>query len=180
MGWLRKSNHGFLDKTWNDQCHQSPDQSAALLTRLPVGSSPAPSEFCITSEMVFDLADVLLHCERWDPTTIPSPCAEHSPASQHLRPCSCALGARLPVASAAPLLMDAPSAPVGPWPSAAPSLTAASSAPIDLRPPVTTVLTVVPLAPDRSCPSDAPAWTAVSSAQNGPWLLTSPHHWLRP
>ena len=49
---------------WNNQYHKSPDQVAILLTRLSFGSSPAPSEFCITSEMAFDLAGDLLHCKR--------------------------------------------------------------------------------------------------------------------
>ena len=74
----------FLDKMWNDQYHTSPDQVAVLLTRLPFGSSPAPSEFCVTSELAFDLAGNLLHCERWDPTALPSPYADRLPAPARL------------------------------------------------------------------------------------------------
>ena len=69
----------FLDKMWNDQYSKSSDQVAVLLTRLPFGSSPAPSEFCITSEMAFDLAGDLLCCEQWDPATLPSPYAAQIP-----------------------------------------------------------------------------------------------------
>ena len=46
---------------------------ASVLTRLPFGSTPAPAEFSICSEMIFDLASDLLHCKGWDPTTIKHP-----------------------------------------------------------------------------------------------------------
>ena len=74
----------FLDKMWNDQYHKSSEQVAVLLTRLPFGSSPAPAEFCIISEMAFDLANDLLHCKRWDPTTLSSPYANQLPAPTRL------------------------------------------------------------------------------------------------
>ena len=72
----------FLDKMWNGQYH--PNQVAVLLTRLPFGSSPAPSEFCITSEIAFDLAGDLLHCKRWNPKTLPSPYADRLPGPVRL------------------------------------------------------------------------------------------------
>jgi hypothetical protein len=69
---------------WNDQYHQSPDQVAVLLARLPFGPSPAPTEFCTTLEIAFDLASDLLHCERWDTTTLPSPYADRLSAPVRL------------------------------------------------------------------------------------------------
>ena len=51
---------------WNDQCTKSIDQVAVLLARLPFGSSPAPSKFCITFKMAFDLTGDLLCCKQWD------------------------------------------------------------------------------------------------------------------
>ena len=69
----------FLDKMWNDQYHKSSEQVAVLLTRLPFGSSPAPAEFCVTSEMAFDLAGDLLNCDQWDPEILPSPYASQLP-----------------------------------------------------------------------------------------------------
>ena len=50
-----------------------------LLTRLPFGSSPAPAEFSICSETVFDLAGDLLLCPKWDPSTLPSPYIDRIP-----------------------------------------------------------------------------------------------------
>ena len=35
---------------------------------------PAPAEFCIISETVFDLSNDLLDCKKWDPLTFLSPC----------------------------------------------------------------------------------------------------------
>ena len=52
---------------------------ASILLRLPFGSSPAPSEFCVTSEIVFDLGNDLLQCEQWDPATLPTPYNEALP-----------------------------------------------------------------------------------------------------
>ena len=46
---------------------------AAILTRLPFGSTPAPAEFSICSEMIFDLANDLLHCPYWDPDELTHP-----------------------------------------------------------------------------------------------------------
>ena len=75
----------FLDKMWQEnQYIKSEDQVAVLLTRLPFGSTPAPSEFCITSEIVFDLANDLLHCDRWDPSNLPSPYANDLPQVERL------------------------------------------------------------------------------------------------
>ena len=44
-----------------------------LLTRLPFGSSPAPSTFSLCSETIFDLANDLLLCPFWNPDELPSP-----------------------------------------------------------------------------------------------------------
>jgi len=74
----------FLDKIWKGQYQKSDDKVAVLLTRLPFGSTPAPAEFCITSEIVFDLANDLLHCELWDPAILPSPYASELPAQERL------------------------------------------------------------------------------------------------
>ncbi|KAL9186588.1 hypothetical protein ACHAXT_005826 [Thalassiosira profunda] len=55
-----------------------------LLTRLPFGSSPAPAEFSICSETVFDLAGDLLLCPKWDPSTLPSPYIDRIPPPRRL------------------------------------------------------------------------------------------------
>lgn len=57
-----------------------------LLTRLPFGSSPAPAEFSICSEIVFDLANDLLHCIKWDPSKLPSPYIDNLPEPERLAP----------------------------------------------------------------------------------------------
>jgi len=74
----------FLDKMWEGQYQKSDDQVAVLLTRLPFGSTPAPAEFCITSEIVFDLANDLLNCQQWDPEVLPSPYTNELPATERL------------------------------------------------------------------------------------------------
>ena len=51
----------FLDGMWENSYQKSEEQEAILLTRLPFGSSPAPAEFCITSETVFDLKNDLIN-----------------------------------------------------------------------------------------------------------------------
>ena len=75
----------FLDKMWQNTYQKSEDQTAIFLTCLPFGSSPAPAEFCVTSETVFDLANDLLYCEKWDPSKLPSPYAE-LPTPERLDP----------------------------------------------------------------------------------------------
>ena len=55
-----------------------------ILTRLPFGSSPAPSEFSICSETVFDLANDLLHCPFWNPDETPSPYISKLPLPERL------------------------------------------------------------------------------------------------
>lgn len=57
---------------------------ASILTRLPFGSSPAPPEFSIHSETIFDLACDLLHCPHWDPETLPSPYDSMLPPPERL------------------------------------------------------------------------------------------------
>ena len=64
---------------WQNKYQKSDEQITILLTRLPFGSSPAPTKFCITSETAFDLANDLLYCEQWDPVTLPSPHANEVP-----------------------------------------------------------------------------------------------------
>ena len=63
---------------------KSNNKVAILLTRLPFGSTPAPAEFCITSETVFDLANDLLNCPYWDPEALPSPYTEKLPQPKRL------------------------------------------------------------------------------------------------
>ena len=41
--------------------------------RLTFGGSPCPTEFCPFSELCADLANDLLHCKAWEPTTLSSP-----------------------------------------------------------------------------------------------------------
>lgn len=67
--------------TW-EQPEENKDDStqqdrflALLLTRLPFGSAPAPPEFSIFSEPIFDLACDLIMCPHWDPSKLPSPYA---------------------------------------------------------------------------------------------------------
>ena len=74
----------FLDEMWNGSYQKSRDQVGVLLTRLPFGSSPAPAEFCVTSEISFDLANDLLHCSAWDPASLPSPYAHQLPPPSRL------------------------------------------------------------------------------------------------
>ncbi|KAL7524470.1 hypothetical protein ACHAWF_000960 [Thalassiosira exigua] len=56
----------------------------SILTRLPFGSSPAPPEFSICSETIFDLANDLPHCPYWDPDTLPSPYTNDLPPPERL------------------------------------------------------------------------------------------------
>ena len=44
-----------------------------LITHIQIVLSLAPSKFCITSKMAFDLVGDLLYCKQWDPWTLPSP-----------------------------------------------------------------------------------------------------------
>ena len=73
----------FLDSMWTGT--QAPDHDVAVaLRRFPFGSSPAPSNFSITSEPVFDLAGDLLLCNLWEPTDLPSPYVHRISAPQRL------------------------------------------------------------------------------------------------
>ena len=69
----------FLDKMWQDGYHASKEKVGVVLGRLPFGSSPAPSKFSITSEIIFDLGDDLLNCGKWNPSTLPSPYSAELP-----------------------------------------------------------------------------------------------------
>lgn len=65
--------------TWHtkpDSPDKPPSFIGAMLTRLPFGSSPAPPEFSICSETIFDLAGDLLRCPYWDPENLPAPHAK--------------------------------------------------------------------------------------------------------
>ena len=55
-----------------------------LLTRLPFGSSPAPSHFSVGSDITCDLANDLTHCSEWDPETLHSPINSAIPDTQIL------------------------------------------------------------------------------------------------
>ena len=55
------------------------------MTRLPFGSIPAPAEFSIASDIVFDLAHDLMHCPIWDPQTFPSPLQDKIPKPKRLQ-----------------------------------------------------------------------------------------------
>ncbi|KAL7552606.1 hypothetical protein ACHAWF_015843 [Thalassiosira exigua] len=56
----------------------------SILTRLPFGSSPAPPEFWICLETIFNLANDLLHCPHWEPSTLPSPYTAEIPPPERL------------------------------------------------------------------------------------------------
>ena len=56
-----------------------------LLTRLPFGSSPAPSTFSTCSETIFDLASDLLLCPLWDPSELPSPYIDKIPPPERFQ-----------------------------------------------------------------------------------------------
>ena len=73
----------FFHDMWQGPIEES-NQVGLVLTRLPFGASPAPPNFCRTSEIVFDLANDLLVCEPWDPIAMPSPHASLLPAPKLL------------------------------------------------------------------------------------------------
>ena len=43
-----------------------------IALRLPFGGSPCPSEFCLVSDIITDVINDLMACEKWDPLTIKS------------------------------------------------------------------------------------------------------------
>jgi hypothetical protein len=55
-----------------------------LLTRLPFGSSPAPTHFSIGSDITCDLANDLTLCHLWDTTSLPSPLQHIIPPTKYL------------------------------------------------------------------------------------------------
>ena len=57
-----------------------------MLLRLPFGSSPAPGEFCLSSEMVVDLANDLLSDRSWDNTDFPIPYIAQIPQPSQSKP----------------------------------------------------------------------------------------------
>jgi hypothetical protein len=75
--------------------NKSNDTIGTILTRLPFGSSPAPHKFSIFSEISFDLANDLMHCDHWDPEESPPPLHDQIPQPQRLDP-SIPFGTALP------------------------------------------------------------------------------------
>ena len=72
-------------KTNGDKSDANDDDFVgAILNRLPFGSSPAPAEFSTASEMIFDLANDLIHCPYWDPAALPSPHEKLLPKPERL------------------------------------------------------------------------------------------------
>ena len=69
---------------------------AFLLLRLPFGAAAAPSEFCVISEIICDIANALLQDPSWDPTTTATPFHPQMPPAK-------LLDATTPFASASPL-----------------------------------------------------------------------------
>ena len=55
-----------------------------LLTRLSLGSLPAPFEFCVTAKMTFNLSGDLLYCKQWDLASLSSSYTSQLPASTYL------------------------------------------------------------------------------------------------
>ena len=72
-----------------------------LALRLTFGGKVCPFDWCTISEPVVDLANALLDCDSWDPSSI------HSP-SQHLVPATKYLPDSIPLAAARELLVDVP------------------------------------------------------------------------
>ena len=56
-----------------------------ILYRLPFGSAPAPSEFCLVSESAFDLANDLIQNPHWNPEGINDPLEELIPEKDEPR-----------------------------------------------------------------------------------------------
>jgi len=67
--YRRVSLHGNIA----EKCAIMYDGFALPSTRLAFGGSPCPPEFCIYSELSADLANDLLHCPDWDPSSLQSP-----------------------------------------------------------------------------------------------------------
>jgi hypothetical protein len=69
---------------------------AYLLLRLPFGAAAAPSEFCVVSELICDLANALLQDGTWDPSTTTTP-------FHQMMPPATLLDSSIPFAQAAPM-----------------------------------------------------------------------------
>jgi len=74
---------------WFIQNHKSdyiPDEEeiAVALSRLPLGSMPAPAEFSNCSDITFDFANDLMNCTHWDPSKYPSPLKQEIPSPKRL------------------------------------------------------------------------------------------------
>jgi len=63
---------------------KSDTEVGTILTRLPFGASAAPAKFSIFSEISFDLADELIHCEQWDTDELLPPLHEQIPQPSRL------------------------------------------------------------------------------------------------
>ena len=74
----------YLDKLDGVHYELSEEKIGSLLLRLPFGASPAPPQFCVTSEIVFDLAGDLAQCNEWDPNQLASPYAAQLPEPERL------------------------------------------------------------------------------------------------
>lgn len=71
--------------TSNDPSDQHNEEFiGTIMTRLPFGSTPAPAEFSIVSETIFDLASDLLLCPFWDPDKLPSPYDKYLPPPKRI------------------------------------------------------------------------------------------------
>ena len=66
------------------ELHNNQTEIAIALERLPFGSMPAPAEFSICSDITFDLANDLMNCDLWDPTTMASPLEKEIPPPKRL------------------------------------------------------------------------------------------------
>ncbi len=77
-----------------------------LALRLTFGGKPGPSEWCTISEPICDLANEILNCEEWDPSTL------HSP-HQHRIPTASTMDPSIPFAKARPMMVNVPLEPHG-------------------------------------------------------------------
>lgn len=57
---------------------------AIALNRLPFGSKPAPAEFSNCSDITFDLANDLMHCNKWNPLDLKTPLSDEIPPPNRL------------------------------------------------------------------------------------------------
>ena len=77
-------------------------QLAYILLRLPFGVANGPSDYCVISEPIIDLANDILRDESWDPRTV------HSPIRLNLDKPTSPLKDTTPFATARPLFVPTP------------------------------------------------------------------------